>query len=413
MVSEYVLVQQDGQYAFFHESFFDYVFARRFAAQGRTLVPFLCESEQHLFRRAQVRQILLHEREVDREHYLDDLQALLTSPAIRFHLKQIVLALLMEFTDPTEEEWAVLAPLLEQTADPCSQEIWRKVQFSVSWFQLLDTLGLIKRWLASGNDERIEQTIPLLERIQGQLPDRVVELVEPYIENEAWRSRIIHLLQRADLGAGRRFFEMFLHCIERGWLDENKDALASHHSLFLELLSSLSTLRPEWACEAIGRYFDRCVQRSAHLGDTNPFDDSLGIVPYTFHGNNALAASAVGASLAFFQQVFPTMCVIMGLNIKEEGDPPWRDTVWGRVQYHYGGGEGASGALLSAMERALSRLAADHPEDFEPIAYLLQHLDFETAHYLLLRAYTSNGTQFADAAADYLCPSHDQSRDRL
>jgi hypothetical protein len=403
MVSEHVLVQQDGQYAFFHESFFDYVFARRFAAQGRTLVPFLCESEQHLFRRAQVRQILLHEREVDHDRYLDDLQALLTSPAIRFHLKQIVIALLMEFTDPTEEEWAVLAPLLEQTADSCSQELWRKVQFSVPWFQLLDRLGLIERWLASGNNSRIEQTLLLLANAQRQLPDRVAELVEPYLEEEAWRPRLLSVLRWAEFVSGRRFFELFLRCIERGWLDETREALASHHSLFWTLLSSLPTRRPEWACEAIGRYFDRCLQRSTLLGKTHPFDDSLGIVPYTFHGNSALMESATGAPLAFYQQVFYLMWIIMGLNVKKEGDPPWRDTVWGRVQYHYGGGEGASGALLSSMERALSRIAAEHPDDFGPIAYLLQHLEFETAHYLLLRAYTANGARFADAAADYLC----------
>ncbi|GHO65546.1 hypothetical protein KSC_044380 [Ktedonobacter sp. SOSP1-52] len=403
MVSEHVLVQHSGQYAFFHESFFDYVFARRFAAQGRMLVPFLCESEQHLFRRAQVRQILLHERDIDRDHYLDDLRSLLTSPAIRFHLKQIVLALLAGLTDPTEEEWMALAPLLEKTADPFSQEIWHKLQYSTPWFCLLDALGIIERWLASQNQECIEQTILLLAHAQRQLPDRVAELVGPYIEEEEWHSRFVYIFQWADLGAGRHFFELFLRCIECGWLDETKDALASHRSLFWTLLASLPTQRPEWACEAIGRYFDRCLQRGTNLGETHPFSHSLSIVPYTFHGNHALMESATGAPLAFYRQVFPFMYMVMGLNVKKEGSPPWQDTVWGRISHHYGGGDSAHDALLSAMERALSHLAVDSPEDFEPIADLLQYLDFETAHYLLLRGYAANGTRFADAAANYLC----------
>lgn len=405
MVSEHVLVQQDRQYAFFHESFFDYVFARRFAAQRRKLILFLLESEQHLFRRAQVRQILLHERESDKDCYLDDLQALLTSPDVRFHLKQIVLALLMEFTDPTEEEWAVLVPLLESTAEPCSQEIWRKLQYSPSWFRILDSLGVIERWLASRDDERIKHTVFLLAQIQEHLPDRVAELVEPYFEEEAWHSHFIHLLQRADLGAGRRFFELFLRCITCGWLDETEEALASHHSLFWSLLSFLPAQRPEWACEAIGCYFEHCLQRSMFLGEPHPFAHRLSIVPYTFHGNTALMESATGAPLAFYRQVFPFMFIIMGINVKKEGKPPWRDIVWGKIQRHYGGGDRANDALLSAMEHALSRLAADHPGDFESIAYLLQHLDFETAHYLLQRGYTANGARFADVAADYLCHS--------
>ena len=91
MASEHILNWQDNRISFFHEGFFDYAFARRFAARGQNLLPFLQSSEQHLFRRAQVRQILLHERDADFDRYLDDLKELLTSLTIRFHLKQVVL----------------------------------------------------------------------------------------------------------------------------------------------------------------------------------------------------------------------------------------------------------------------------------------------------------------------------------
>ena len=58
--SESVLVRDDTRIAFFHESFFDYVFARAFVAAGQSLSEFLLESGQHLFRRAQTRQVLEH-----------------------------------------------------------------------------------------------------------------------------------------------------------------------------------------------------------------------------------------------------------------------------------------------------------------------------------------------------------------
>jgi hypothetical protein len=57
LVSEGTLQQnEDQRYSFFHESFFDYAFARRFARRGDELVRFLLGDEQRLFRRAQVRQ---------------------------------------------------------------------------------------------------------------------------------------------------------------------------------------------------------------------------------------------------------------------------------------------------------------------------------------------------------------------
>ena len=269
-------------------------------------------------------------------------------------------------------------------------------------FACSTTLGVITQWLASGNDERIEQTIILFTHAQRYLPDRIAELIEPYQEEEAWLPRFLLLLQRADLGAGRRFFELFLGCIEHGWLDETKERLASQQSLFWTLLWQLPTQHPEWACEAIGRYFDRCLIRGMELGERHPFNHEAHLVPYTFHGNNVLIECATRVPLAFYQQMCPFLLIVMGFNAKKVGDPPWQDTIWGNMQRQYRGESGTHDALLFAIEHALSHVAEASPEEFERIASVLQRLDFETAHYLLLRGYTANGAYFADAAADYL-----------
>src|SRR5262249_17451746 len=101
MASEHVLVLAGGRYGLFHEGFFDYAFERRFVARGGNLLQLLRKSEQHLFRRAQIRQILLHERDEDRSRYLADLKWVLTAPAVRFNLKTVVFALLSDLRDPT------------------------------------------------------------------------------------------------------------------------------------------------------------------------------------------------------------------------------------------------------------------------------------------------------------------------
>jgi hypothetical protein len=146
MASEHVLTWQDKRVSFFHEGFFDYASARRFAARGKELLPFLESSEQHLFRRSQVRQILIHEREADFERYLSDLKKLLTCAGIRFHIKQVVLALIATLHDPRPEEWEVLALLMSNESDPIIRQVWQTLYSSVSWFQLLDSLGLLTKW---------------------------------------------------------------------------------------------------------------------------------------------------------------------------------------------------------------------------------------------------------------------------
>ena len=58
LASEGVVYVQNDAVGFFHESFFDYAFARAFVRSGGDLVQWLLDDEQHLFRRSQVRQVL-------------------------------------------------------------------------------------------------------------------------------------------------------------------------------------------------------------------------------------------------------------------------------------------------------------------------------------------------------------------
>jgi hypothetical protein len=102
-----------GRYSFGHESFFDYCFARGFVASDGDLTTFLTATEQHLFRRAQVRQGLAYLRDSDRARYCDEIRALLSDSRIRMHLKDLTLAWLANVTDPGDDEWALLEPWLQ------------------------------------------------------------------------------------------------------------------------------------------------------------------------------------------------------------------------------------------------------------------------------------------------------------
>ena len=111
MASEHVLVFENRRYRFFHEGFFDYAFARGFVQRGEPLIEWLIQTEQHLFRRAQVRQILAYQRDREKNDYLRDLRNLLTNSRVRYHLKKLVLQWLRQLDDPMPEEWAIVESL--------------------------------------------------------------------------------------------------------------------------------------------------------------------------------------------------------------------------------------------------------------------------------------------------------------
>jgi hypothetical protein len=390
MASENVLVRDRGRYAFFHESFFDYAFARRFAGRERELLPFLRDGEQHLFRRTQVRQILHHEREADHARYLDDLEELLHSSDIRFHIKQVVFALLAELEDPTGEEWRILAPFLEAGEEPYTREVFNLLR-STPWFKLTDSLGLWQRWLAESDEERLNRVVWLLWQAQRQEPDRVAELLEPYVGLSDWRTRIAYIMTSVDLHTGRRFFDLFLKAIDEGALDD-ADVPTNLHDL--------PDKSPDRACEALYHYLKRRLRLGLSAGQPNPFDTFSGTVPNSHYDEELFVKSAQGAPRKFVTQMLPFMLRLAEGLAEKEGDPPHKDPIW-RTRYP-GESHSADDALLRGMEVALRALAENEPEAFELFAPRLRTSDTETAQYLLVRSYAANGERYADKAAEYL-----------
>ncbi|MDK2984502.1 MAG: hypothetical protein PWQ96_144 [Clostridia bacterium] len=396
MVSEHILILDNSRYSFFHEGFFDYAFARRFAARKLKLFPLLTSAEQHLFRRAQVRQILLHEREQDFPLYFSDVEQLLESPEIRFHIKDVVFALFSQLENPTQDEWHVINKHIVKGSQYYDQ-VWSLLGQSVHWFGLVDKLGLVERWLTQ-DDDLIDQAVWVLRGIQRQLPNRVAELLEPYVENESekWKDRLRYIVQWAEFSEGRQFLELFLRLIRMGTIDDVRGPIAIN-SDFWDLIYDLPKKQPGWACEVIGAYLDRKLELCKISGHTNPFKCTI---PNSHHDNRIFVESAKGHPQKYVNQVLPFMLEVIENNTTHENDSVLLDAVWSYRPY--GRGYGIDDAILTGMEIALKTLAKQEPTILTEIIDRLRQLNYETVQYLIVVSYTANGRQFANDAADYL-----------
>lgn len=413
MVSEHVLRFEDGKFSFFHESFFDYAFARRFASRGVRLLPFLLTGEQHLFRRAQVRQILVHEREDDRDAYLHDLSATLLDARIRFHIKNAIFALLAGIEAPTNQEWNVLATALSDPAHQLYPEVWNLLYHSPAWFQLVDSLGLIEQWLSDDDaPERINLTVNVLRGMQRSLPDRVAELLEPRIAlSPEWNNRIAWVIQWSDLSLGSRFQQLMVRAIDSGILDDVRGPVVMN-SDFWDLSHDLPEKKPACAVEIISHFYHRCIAQALENGGseatTRQIVDSLFNTARNGHEDYFLKA-ATGAPKEFVAGIMPVMLRVMELTVqRREGPPLWSDAVW--FYRHYNEIFGSRDALLEGMVQALLLVASQHPQEFAAHAADLRASEFETAHFLLIRGYAGNPAQFADEAALYLCAQPERLR---
>lgn len=108
--SELLLKTSSGQLQFFHQTMFDYVYARRFVENGRDLLEELSGKHQGLFVRSSVKSIVSFLRASNPKMYIRSLEHILYDHdsvghyAYRYHLRSLVLSTMAYFEEPIQEE---------------------------------------------------------------------------------------------------------------------------------------------------------------------------------------------------------------------------------------------------------------------------------------------------------------------
>ena len=411
ITSEGVLSYDGKRYGFGHETFFDYCFARGFVAQEESLTAFLKKSEQHLFRRAQVRQVLVYLRDADRERYCTELRALLEKDDIRYHLKALACALAVEMPNPEDKEWEVIAPWLNSEIEAIKSGlpnpekfaslVWDRFYFSRPWFQLADKKGLIEHWLRSENDNLIDIAVSYIRYHQRHSGDRVAELLEPFVDRGGnWPQRFNFIMQWADHGNSRRFFNLFLRLIDDGTLDNARGSLATN-STFWDLLHWMGS-RLDWVPEVVAHWLSRrhSIIRGTKNSAGMPIWNNL--LSYGDFNSKHIANSANESPEEFVQQVLPVILKIACEAVSQKNkNPPRRDAVWSTLIYRRHNSREED--LRELIAAALQKLAKNNSDCVGNILSELREHDTYIANLFLLQVYTAGAEHFADIAVSELC----------
>jgi hypothetical protein len=314
MVSEGVLTFDGRRYGFGHESFFDYCFARNVAVKEGEFVEFLETDQQQLFRRAQLRQVLVYLRDDDFKRYIRNVELALRSGKIRPHLKLLVLELIGSFVKPREEELAALMPYLNEELDwqrkretnsnKMGSRAWDSFFVSRTLFPLADRLGHIEQWLHSG-EEWLEDRMTFYLRWQADSHgDRVAELLEPFADaGGKWRDRLRHIMEWVRLGKSRRLFDLFLRLLNNGTLDKARGPIAVN-STFWSMLHGLAEQQPGWCAEIARHWLDRQVALAL---SSTPDGEDPKLELHDEFGVNDLFESAKRAPKEFLEHVLPSI----------------------------------------------------------------------------------------------------------
>jgi hypothetical protein len=399
MVSEHVLVEVPEQkaYRFFHESFFDYAYARRFCENGHELASFLKASEQHLFRRSQVRQVLSYRRENDFWKYLSDLREVLSDPGVRFHIKRMVVAGLKLLAAPRQEEWEVIQPYLLKS--PLSGFANVALRDHVGWFDLFESLGVLKGWLASPDASLNDLAIWFVQtpELQKHRSSKVAGMIRPYLgTSDEWNARILRVLSWDCSHESPEMSNVFLECLRRGYFDNYESGV--HGADFWTQFHSAQRNAPRFVIDVLAIWFERVAKRCDD-GKSSLFFDKCS-QNRSQSGALHVGKIAVEEPTYFLEKMLPLVRDIVS-RTKIPANESFRCRAWpwlSNQDYSYK----VSDAVLLGLRKALSLLGKSDPLAFREHAKSLATETNQVFAVLLMRSWAKNPIEFADDCARYL-----------
>ncbi|GGS00584.1 hypothetical protein [Streptomyces rubiginosohelvolus] len=388
LVSEHLLVQDGKEIAFFHEAFFDYSFARGWTSRNESLVDFLTSGEQELFRRAQVRQILSHLRDLEPDRFAEEVGAALVSADVRFHIKDVILTLLSALPDPTRNEWDMVVDVLD-TRPSFEERLWRSLR-TAPWFARLDADGIIDEWLVGSTDEQA-RAVEIMGSAAKTNADRLAELLLPHRTNTDFPGWLQWVIRFADVYESRPLFDLLLNSVRDGQYSgeaENELWYSTH---------GLAQHQPAWAVELLAAYL---VDRPNAMA----LESSEKVAALLGREHSAIELArhgAEGAPEKFCTLMLPYMLRVMEVTAYEDDKLPKHDRHFTH-RYPDLGTHELEDAVLSGMVASIRRLVRQEPSTAQPILETLAESPYEAAQWLLYEGLREDGERYAQWAAKLL-----------
>lgn len=386
-----LLVSTAGGVSFFHQTFFDFVFARQFVVANPSLSTYLKGTDQSLFYRALTRQVLAYIRTTDAKRYLKEVRDILDDAGIREHIKWLVVASVGQSAAPTTDELALLTP--HYVAE---DKLWRTMQFwkkNAGWFDLVG-VAAFKGWLE--NPKTLRAAMFYLESIIPSRPEAVAELLTTYVgRDENWNAHVSSAL----VSLGDNWGPAAVGLLKAILSDANTN-LDREHGWWWMAFHDLAKHRPAEACELIPVILERYDSRWPRNTDTKVKEpDSL--LPKVHEFSEALKMFAAKCPQRLLDLAVPWLTVRMEATCTAESPHLYKSeySVW-RIEQDVAGEPTTS--LLAAVRTAAGEISAKTPASLSSLVPVFAATELAPLHCILARIYSTNPAAFAADAASYL-----------
>jgi hypothetical protein len=379
LLSANVLIEQDGRLALFHETYFDYLFAKSFAPRGPALVDWFAATGQGLFRRSQLRQLLAYIATEDRGRFIEQIMTIANS-SLRPHLVSIAYTVLGGF-DPSPADWSAVRRLL-RTNNSFSTRVISLIG-GPKWFTAADATGDIDVLLDSA--EWSEVSSGLVAGLSADLPDRVLELLRPrQSQGHLWIRALRSAIEIADSPAWADFALGQIVTGDLDLPDQPFDILET--ALFHRLIGP----HPIDALRLLALTLTRDVDR-AIAEQVSSLDDVLSRRGRRSIDVGEIEQLATASGPQFVEVLLPLIEKIATYN-PSEGVPTWRFRTTGTNRDF-------DDEVYFSFDEALTQLARDDAAGTIPILERLTRHHSNSLDFLVCRAMNE---VTADRAIDWV-----------
>ena len=241
------IITSGGQIQFFHQTLFDYVYARRFIENGHDLLEELKGQHQGLFSRAAVKSILTFLRERDSAKYIKIIEKLIYAKNIdrmelyRYHLKSLALSNMAFFETPLEEELNLISKRV--FSDKVYMDVVFETVYTANWYnaiwEIIDGKGGWKNLDKEYKDKVMVMSQRTLWLNGDMVLDRLNAVLDLSDENDC--QYLDDLLQRYNL-----------NCSSDKLIDYYNRLVKTRNPLqYTHLLKNILKENPTFVCEEL------------------------------------------------------------------------------------------------------------------------------------------------------------------
>lgn len=187
LLSNQLIVSENKNIQFFHQTFYDYCFSRQFVEKGNSIYTYLNENEQNLEVRSILKMVFEYLREYDHKKYILQIQSILKSSKYRFHIKSLIINNLGILESPSYLEKEVVNSIILK--NKIYEDIFLHSILSKDWTNYLIELGIPTKFLLWDNEVLTKvytlykrQTLIHWNFLEQKNPDKIFE----YKRNVAW-----------------------------------------------------------------------------------------------------------------------------------------------------------------------------------------------------------------------------------